>query len=480
MTTRLSVPPAPVPLEAYAQQFDPLFGKDNQRDGFRRYLEGVLLPTERHKTLTALVNAEPIMGAQEARVQSLQWFLSEATWDASALNARRLELVRADPTTAPDGRGVLVIDEHGDRKWGTKTAHVGKQYLGNLGKVDNGVVSVTSLWADERVYQPIEVEPYTPAHHFPQRQADPQFRTKLQIAIELVDRARQLRLPFRAVVADAFYGKELSVQEGLEQLGVGYVLAVPPSSGWWHRAGTIGSLDAAARAAGWQDAAQPGRWVPVERHFRDGHTETWWALEVGAGPYGPTKPQRAVVATTDPGTLPERTTWYLVTNLPAPDTARARASDHAPADLAELVRLFGLRVWVEQSYKQAKVSLGWSDYQVRSDRAIRRHWALVWCAFSFCWHHVPAVLGADAPTEPEPPAAAAPTGVAASGTPAAVEVAGRGKKSAAPAADAAPTMLVASCLAGGAGVAGALAHAVALLERVVIAAPTAPTAASPR
>src|SRR5439155_13459155 len=146
-----------------------------------------LLPAERNKTLTALANTEPVVGAQHPHAQSLQWFLSESTWDAEAVNERRLAVLRTDPVTTPTADGVLVIDEHGDRKWGTKTAHVGKQYLGNLGKVDNGVVSVTSLWADERVYQPIEVEPYTPAHHFPQRQADPQFRTKLQIAVELVD-----------------------------------------------------------------------------------------------------------------------------------------------------------------------------------------------------------------------------------------------------------------------------------------------------
>jgi hypothetical protein len=53
--------------------------------------------------------------------------------------------------------------------------------------------------------------------------------------------------------------------------------------------------------------------------------------------------------------------------------------------LAEIVRLYGLRMWVEQSYKQDKHVLGWSDYQVRSDIAIRRHWQLVRCAFSFCW-----------------------------------------------------------------------------------------------
>jgi hypothetical protein len=44
-----------------------------------------------------------------------------------------------------------------------------------------------------------------------------------------------------------------------------------------------------------------------------------------------------------------------------------------------------LRMWVEQSYKQVKHVLGWSDYQVRSDLAIRCHWQLVCCAFSFCW-----------------------------------------------------------------------------------------------
>ena len=134
MTARQSVTPAPAPLEEYAQQFDSLFGKRNQREGFRQYLEALLVPSERNKTLTALVNAEPIEGAQEARVPALQWFLSESTWDAAAVNTRRLALLRAAPLTAPDEHGVLVIDEHGDRKWGTKTAHVGKQYLGNLGK----------------------------------------------------------------------------------------------------------------------------------------------------------------------------------------------------------------------------------------------------------------------------------------------------------------------------------------------------------
>ena len=142
-----------------------------------------------------------------------------------------------------------------------------------------------------------------------------------------------------------------------------------------------------ARETGWQSAAQPGKWVCVTRTFRDGSTQDWWALEIVAGPYGPDKTRRAVVATTDPKTLPDLTTWYLVTKLPALIEHPVTPLPFPPASLEEGIRLSGLRQWVEQSYKQVKHALGWSQYQVRQDQAIQRHWQLVWCAFSFCWYH---------------------------------------------------------------------------------------------
>ncbi len=121
MTRRLPVAPSPGPLEGYATRFDGLFRARAQREGFRRYLEGLLLPAERNKSLTALANTEPVAGAQQREAQSLQWFLSESGWSLDEINERRLELLLEDPATAPDERGVLVIDEHGDRKWGRHT-----------------------------------------------------------------------------------------------------------------------------------------------------------------------------------------------------------------------------------------------------------------------------------------------------------------------------------------------------------------------
>ena len=473
MTPRRSVTPAAGPLETYCQQFDALFSQRTQRACFRRYLEGLLFPQERNKTLTALANTEPVVGAQQPSAQSLQWFLSESTWDPEAVTQRRLALLCADPLTAPTAQGVLVIDEHGDRKWGTNTAHVGRQYLANLGKTDNGVVSVTSLWADEGLYYPLHYEPYTPAHHFARGKADPQFRTKRQIATELVGRALAAGIPCRAVVADSFYGEDEPLRQELRARGLGYVLALQLSHGWWHREGSIGSLQEALDAAPWAGPEQPGAWVPVERSFRDGHSETWWVLELEAGPYGPEKPQRVLVATTDPRTLPTLSTWYLVTNLPAPGSTQAAQSARASADVAEIVRLYGLRQWVEQSYKQTKYALGWHEYQVRSDLAIRRHWALVCCAFAFCWYNLSQQRPALAPASGEAVSSPSPAPKVPSSPvpPSSHSEAGRGEKQRDDGADAAPALLAGGA-ARGAGVVGALDHAVALLARVVECAPT--------
>src|SRR5258708_1069501 len=181
MTRRLPCPAAPGPLEGYAARFDDLFGSLAQRRGVREYLAGLLAPRDRNKTLTCLAGAEPVTGAQHPAVQRLQFFLSESRWDPEQVNARRLELLAADPATAPHGGGVLVIDDSGDRKDGTKTAHVGHQYLGRYGKTDNGVGTVTTVWADERLYYPLHAVPYTPARHFPKGKNDPPFPTKLAI-----------------------------------------------------------------------------------------------------------------------------------------------------------------------------------------------------------------------------------------------------------------------------------------------------------
>jgi hypothetical protein len=382
------------------------------------------------------------------------------------MQVKRLQLLLDDPSTRPTERGVLVIDETGDRKDGHQTAHVSRQYLANLGKIDNGVVSVSSLWADERVYYPVDFEPYTPAVYFAKGKNDAQFRTKLKIALQLVERALLEGISFRAVVADSLYGEDRGFRRSLRELKQPYVLALKPSHAWWHPEDVAGTLQDVAHEAGWESAQRPGHWVHITRTFRDGSTQDWWAVEIVAGPYGPDKQERAIVATTHPQTLPDLSTWYLVTNLPAPTERAGSEPLFSPASLEEVIRLYGLRMWVEQSYKHVKHALGWSQYQVRSDKAIRRHWQLVWCAFSFCWYHAshPSASAAEEAREPSEPEAALHNSVPA-------EAAGTGKKNQRGKRNS-TTGVLANGSAFGARMVGTLDHAEALLERVVATAPT--------
>lgn len=144
-------------------------------------------------------------GAGKPGVQRLQFFLSESPWEAEQINDRRLELLRKEPATAPHDGGVIVIDDSGDRKDGTATANVGRQWLGRYGKTDNGIVTVTTVWTDGRVYYPLHATPCTPAHHSARGRSDPAFRTKPQLAAALAARGKEAGFSCRAVVADYAY-----------------------------------------------------------------------------------------------------------------------------------------------------------------------------------------------------------------------------------------------------------------------------------
>jgi hypothetical protein len=104
---------------------------------------------------------------------------------------------------------------------------------------------------------------------------------------------------------------------------------------------------------------------------------------------------------------PTKATGTWPPNCPARRPARHPGQLQEQADLTEVVRLYGIRHWIEQGYKHVRDELGWAGVQARSATAIRRHQSLVHCAFSFCWntwfdppstHHTPT---SRPPTTPE-------------------------------------------------------------------------------
>jgi SRSO17 transposase len=392
VTLRKPTAPTAEAIDRFCAHFDDLFARLAERTALRHYLIGLLLPRERNKTLTELAALVP--GADRQR---LHHFLHDAPWDSAALNARRLELWQQHPDLGPHANGVLIIDETGDRKRGRGIVLAAQQYIGKLGHTANGVVSVTSHWADGTLHVPLGVRPYRPAARLAKGKADPAFATKPALAWELIEEARAAGVPFRAVVADCVYGENPKLEGRLRAARIRYVLALRPRHGTWQ------VVDDPAHPPAFTPAEAAAR-LPLERWQRlvltDSHRRPLvrYVAELELGPcYGPDRGTRLIAATADPKALKPESTWFMAANLSV-----------AEADTAEVYRIYRLRDWIEHYYKPAKHELGWADFQVRSEKAIVRHWQLVMLAFTFS-------LLAAAPAEQEEEAPPGDSGTAAGG-----------------------------------------------------------------
>lgn len=121
----------------------------------------------------------------------LHHFLTEAPWSASQLNERRLEVMNQCSQTRI-GRGFsLIVDDSGHRKSGNFTAGVGRQYIGEIGKTENGIVVVTTHLYDGKKSLPLDIELYQHASCLPEGKKDTEFKKKPELALDLIDRSRE-------------------------------------------------------------------------------------------------------------------------------------------------------------------------------------------------------------------------------------------------------------------------------------------------
>ena len=197
-TKRKPTAPTTEAIDQFCAAFDDLYARYEERTALRQYLIGLLLPREHNKSIVELAAIVP--GAHR---QGLHHFMHDAPWDAEALNRRRLRQWQAHPYLGPHAGGVLIVDETGDPKRGHRIVLAAQQYLGKLGHVANGVVAVTSHWADGSRHVPLGVKPYRPASRLLKGRKDPDFHTKPALAWQLIEEARAAGIPFRLVVADS-------------------------------------------------------------------------------------------------------------------------------------------------------------------------------------------------------------------------------------------------------------------------------------
>ncbi len=117
----------------------------------------------------------------------LHHFLTEATWSANKINERRLEVKNKCNQTKISRGFSLIVDDSGQRKSGNLSAGVGRQYIVEIGKTDNGNVVVTTHLDDEKKSLPLDIELDQHANSLPEGKKDPNFPKKPELALELIN-----------------------------------------------------------------------------------------------------------------------------------------------------------------------------------------------------------------------------------------------------------------------------------------------------
>ena len=332
--------PSLVPVDAYCHRFRALFPDVRTYEHFTALLTGLLSDLPR-KTLPALAR---FLGLSHA--QGLHHLVTTRRLDTDQLRGVRTELVR---TALGDHPVTLIIDETGDRKKGTTTDYVSRQYLGSLGKIEQGLVTVHVIALVGEIVVPLLFDVFKPKSRLKPGEAH---RTKIEIAAELLREIATWGLTVELVVADALYGEASTFVNVLEEQAWPYVLAIRSDHALWVPSGT---------------KVRRLRWRKVERHLTDGRTETRYVQEVV---WGARRRVRYFLLTTDPETQPAESTSFVMTTLP---------EEALPGRLADA---YGRRMWVEHAFRQMKTELGWHDWRLTRWAHIRRWYELVLSVFT--------------------------------------------------------------------------------------------------
>jgi SRSO17 transposase len=364
-TTPAAIPPC---FEKWCNRFDDVFTHKAQKREFRHYLGGLLGESSRKNIFQMAENAVGV------NYHQLHHFLTDAPWSSSLLNERRLEVMNKCSQTKISRGFSLIIDDSGHRKSGNFTEGVGRQYIGEIGKTDNGIVVVTTHLYDGRKSLPLDIELYQHANSLAEGKQDPEFEKKTDIAIKLIDLTLSRGYQPGTVIVDAGYGNNTSFLLELEHRGLKYLGGLAKN-----RKVTISQQGNNKETIRLDELAQslPQEGFTEIRLNLDKPRIVWVAtLEVEISRL---KGKRSIAIVMNSSTFSQATDIdYFLTNV-----------SESVVTSEWIVNTYSQRNWVEVFYREAKGFLGLKEYQVRDKRSLMRHFILVFCAYTFIlWHQL--------------------------------------------------------------------------------------------
>lgn len=341
------------------------FGRAEPRTRVREYVSGLVAGLERKNGWTLAEHAG------EVGPDGMQRLLRRADWDVDGV---RDDVRGYVVEQLGDQDGVLIADETGFLKKGTRSAGVQRQYSGTAGRTENCQVGVFLAYASRSGHALIDRELYLPQSWTGDRDRcraagipdDVEFATKPRLAQAMVSRAIEAGVPFAWFTADEVYGQARWLQAWLEERDVWYVMAIRCS-------------DTLTTAAGEQRADALTAALPAR---------SWQKISVGAGAHGPREYDWARVAVR-PGWKRGRGHWLLARRSLADPGEIAYYACYGPRrpGTAALAWTAGSRWHIEECIQQAKGETGLDQYQARTWRAWYAHvtlsmLALAWLAAS--------------------------------------------------------------------------------------------------
>jgi SRSO17 transposase len=339
------------------------FARPEPRRRALQYLKGLLSPVERKNGWQLAEQAG------ETTPDGMQRLLATADWDAEQV---RDDLRAYVVEHLGDPEAILVVDETGFLKKGTKSVGVQRQYSGTAGRIENCQIGVFLAYASARGRTFLDRELYLPKEWAADRArrheagvpAAVEFGTKPQLARVMLERALTAGVPARWVTGDEVYGGDRRLRVWLEEHRLPHVLAVKSTEPLWTRT-TWRQVAAKTLAAA----------VPEQE---------WQRLSAGEGAKGPRVYDWARVPIR---ALPEAgwEYWLLVRRSLADPTDLAYYVCFCPAEtpLAELVRVAGTRWAIEESFESAKGEVGLDHYEVRRWPGWYRHITLALLAHAY-------------------------------------------------------------------------------------------------
>jgi SRSO17 transposase len=367
-------------LKSYFQRIGEVLGNESRRGSFALYAMGLLGDAERKSVEPIAARACPEPEKVDAMHQRLLHFAVDSKWSdqevrGEAAQYALAEMVEREPVEA------WILDDTGFLKQGSHSVGVQRQYTGSAGKIANCQVGVSLSIATRTEHLPIDFELYLPTSwaNNPERRAQARippevtFKTKPQLAMEMIRRAVEQGVPPGVVLGDTAYGSSSELRQGVRSLGLHYAVAVYPHT-------TVRLLD--------EEGAPRGEALSVSElatriHERGGFRRCTWrkgtkedlsarfALRQVVAAGVPQREQESLQLLIEwrDGEL-EPANYFLI-SLPGRRTKR------------QLIRLVMQRWRTERVYQDLKGELGLDHYEGRRFPGWHHHVSVALCCYAF-------------------------------------------------------------------------------------------------